>query len=118
MDRAYYTSDFFKTDSLRAIDAKFEAQKIAFSPLTFQAVRALLELGLLRAVEQAGDGGISAADLAEQTAVSPYGVAVLCEMALGMGVLKLAAGSEATGSAAERSALSLARRAGCSLRMT
>ena len=99
MDRAYYTSDFFKTDSLRAIDAKFEAQKIAFSPLTFQAVRALLELGILRAVEQAGDGGISVADLAEQTAVSPYGVAVLCEMALGMGVLKLAAGSEATGSA-------------------
>lgn len=94
MDRAYYTPDFFRNDTLRAIDAKFEAQKIAFSPLTFQAVRALLELGLLRAVEEAGDGGISPADLAERTAVSPYGVAVLCEMALGMGVLKLAPAEE------------------------
>ena len=103
MDRAYYTPDFFRNDALRAIDAKFEAQKIAFSPLTFQAVRALLELGLLRAVEDAGDGGISPADLAERTGVSSYGVAVLCEMALGMGVLKLApAGTEAAPSAPVR----------------
>ncbi len=90
MDRAYYTPDFFKNDSLRAIDAKFEAQKIAFSPLTFQAVRALLELGILRVVDQAGDEGISLSDLAEKTSLSPYGTAVLCEMGLGLGVLKWA----------------------------
>ena len=35
-------------DKIRAVDAKTEAQKIAFSPLTFQAARALLELGVLR----------------------------------------------------------------------
>ena len=33
----------FKTDDIRALDAKFEAQKIAFSPLCFQAVRSMLE---------------------------------------------------------------------------
>jgi len=38
----------------------FEAQKVAFAPLTFQAVRALLEFGLLKAVSDSGEEGITA----------------------------------------------------------
>lgn len=81
-------------DSIRAVDAKFEAQKIAFSPLTFQAVRAMLDLGILSLVEEAGDAGISVADAAQKSGLSVYGVQVLCEVALGMGVLKYAGDSE------------------------
>ena len=78
-------------DRIRAIDAKFEAQKIAFAPLTFQAVRAFLELGLLARVDKAGDAGISVAQLAADAGISEYGVGVLAEMMLGMGVVKLSA---------------------------
>ncbi|MCI5524000.1 MAG: methyltransferase [Spirochaetales bacterium] len=89
MDKAIFNNEIFKTDKIRAVDAKFEAQKIAFSPLTFQAVRALIELNILQEIENAGDEGISRKALSEKTGVSVYGIGVLCEMALGMNVLKL-----------------------------
>ena len=79
----------YYTDAIPAIDAKFEAQKISFSPLTFQAVRALLELGILRRVSAAASNGISRAELAQETGVPLYGVTVLAEIALGMGIFKL-----------------------------
>ena len=76
-------------DKIRAFDAKIEAQKIAFSPMTFQAIRALIELGLLQKISDAGDNGISIKELAEDSGISEYGVGVLVEMALGMGVIKI-----------------------------
>jgi hypothetical protein len=79
----------YVTDKIRAVDAKFEAQKIAFSPLTFQAVRALLELGILRKISDAGETGLTRAEAAGAAGVSLYGVGVLAEIALGMNVLKL-----------------------------
>jgi hypothetical protein len=81
----------YTTDTIRAIDAKFEAQKIAFSPLTFQAVRALLELGILQKISDAGEKGLTRKEAAAQSGVSEYGIAVLAEMALGMNVLKIKA---------------------------
>ena len=94
MDPSLFDSNQFKIDTIRAVDAKFEAQKIAFAPLAFQAVRAMLELGIMQAIENAGDAGISRSALAEKTGVSEYGVGVLCEMALGMNVIKLAPDSD------------------------
>lgn len=90
------TEKSYYSDRIRAVDAKVEAMKIAFSPLTFQAVRALLELGLLRMVSDAGDEGISIAELARSAGLTEYGVGVLTEMALGMGIVKLKRG-EASG---------------------
>lgn len=76
----------YSDDTIRAVDAKFEAQKIAFAPLTFNAVKSLLDLGILRAVSD--KEGITVQELAEKTGVSRYGICVLTEIALGMGVLK------------------------------
>ncbi|MDR0709817.1 MAG: class I SAM-dependent methyltransferase [Spirochaetaceae bacterium] len=76
-------------DKIRAVDAKTEAQKIAFSPLTFQAARALLELGILRKVSDSGDAGLSREEIAARCGISLYGAGVLGEIALGMGILKL-----------------------------
>jgi hypothetical protein len=75
---------------ISAVEAKFEAQRIAFAPLIFQAASSLLELGILEAVSKSGDAGLSQKEIAEKTGVSEYGVAVLCEAALGMNALKLA----------------------------
>ncbi len=82
-NKSYYS------DKIRAIDAKMEAQKIAFSPLSFQAIRAYIELGLLKRVSDAGDDGITIKQLSLNSGISEYGVGVLSEMALGMGVVKL-----------------------------
>ncbi|GHV95866.1 O-methyltransferase [Spirochaetia bacterium] len=81
--------DAYFSDKIPAIDAKFEAQKISFSPLTFQAVRALLELGILRKISDSGDTGLNRDEIAEAAGISVYGAGVLAEIALGMGVLKL-----------------------------
>lgn len=91
-NKSYYT------DKIRAFDAKIEAIKIAFSPMTFQAVRALIELGLLQKISDAGDEGITVQELSKSSGISEYGVGVLAEMALGMGVLKInAAGCKTLG---------------------
>lgn len=80
----------FYKDNIHAVDAKFEAQKIAFSPLSFQAIRAMLDLGIMQAISDAGEDGIDYKSLAEKTSISEYGVKVLAEMAIGMNVIKFA----------------------------
>jgi hypothetical protein len=88
-----YTSENYTRDAIKAVDAKFEAQKIAFAPLAFQAVRALLELGLLKAVSDSGEKGIGLGKAAEVAGVSLYGAKVLLEIALGMNIVKAAPGT-------------------------
>lgn len=92
-DKALFTPESLKEDDIRAVDAKTHAQEIAFSPMTFQAVRAMLELGILQLIEDAGDSGIKGSQLAEKSGVSLYGINLLCEIALGMGVIKLSSDS-------------------------
>ncbi len=92
-DKAIFTPESLKEDDIRAVDAKTHAQEIAFSPMTFQAVRAMLELGILQLIEDAGDKGIKGCELAKKTGVSQYGINLLCEIALGMGVIKLSSDS-------------------------
>ena len=71
-------------DDISAADAKFEAQKIAFAPLVFQAVRALIETGLLDAVSRAAETGVTREEAAESAGLSVYAAGVLLEMALGI----------------------------------
>lgn len=94
-DSSFFNYDKFKTDNIRAVDAKFEAQKIAFAPMCYQAIRTMLELSMMQAINDAGDAGITRKELAEKAKISEYGAGVLCEMALGMNVIKLSQDSEA-----------------------
>ena len=86
---AEYTNEHFKKDNIRAVDAKFEAQKIAFAPLVFQAVRALLELGLLKNISDSGEAGLTLGEAAAKAGLSDYGAKVLLEIALGMNIVKV-----------------------------
>ena len=81
--------DFYKNDSIDAVSAKFEAQKIAFAPLSFQAARALRNMGILDEISNARKKGITISELAQKLDISLYGVGVLVEMGLGMGALKI-----------------------------
>lgn len=80
---------FYLNDSIRAVDAKFEAQKIAFAPYAFQAARALRDFGILEAVSGAKEQGATVAAIVERLSLSEYAVATLLEFGLSMGLVKL-----------------------------
>lgn len=72
---------------LSAFDAISEAQKLAFAPIAFQATRALVGLGILQAVADAGEKGADAAELAASLNLDVYGVRVLLDMGLSIGLV-------------------------------
>ena len=84
----------FNNPELSAYDAIYEAQKIAFAPLIFQAARAMRDLGILSQLEQAGKNGATAAQLAEATGLSQYGVETLLESGLSAGIVSTDDGNE------------------------
>ena len=86
--------DYFKNDSLSAIDSKFEAQKIAFAPYAFQATMALRNLGVLDMLYRMKGSGATISEIAEDVDVSKYGIGVLLEFGLSMGLVKLKSGLE------------------------
>ncbi|EOD80582.1 SAM-dependent methyltransferase [Grimontia indica] len=72
----------FQADPYNALNAKTEAQKLAFAPIVFHAARTLRDLGVLAALDDAGSQGLNAAAIAGKTGVSEYGVKVLLDMAV------------------------------------
>lgn len=72
----------YQTDPFNALEAKTEAQKIAFAPIVFHTARTLRDLGILSVLDDAGKIGLTASEIAEKTGVSEYGVKVLLDMAL------------------------------------
>jgi len=88
-----YNNKNYFNDNIKAVDARHEAQKIAFAPLTFQAVRALLDLGILQIISDSKENGISIDEAAKAAGISIYGVGVLLEVALGMNIVKLLPGN-------------------------
>jgi hypothetical protein len=74
-------------EPLSLIEARFEAQKIAFGPLIFQAARLLRELGILEAL-RAARTGLTLDEVAAKVDVSRYGVLVLLEAGLGAGLVR------------------------------
>jgi hypothetical protein len=79
---------FFKPKQRSAIDAQYEAQKIAYAPIIFQAVRSMRELGILSALEKAGREGCNAETIAEETGLSLYGINTLLESGLSCEVVE------------------------------
>ncbi len=77
------------TDSIRAVDAKFNAQKIAFAPLSFEAARTLRDTGILEYISSKGDEGATISEISSRLSITVYGVSVLLEMGLGMDLVKL-----------------------------
>ncbi len=78
----------FAPARLRGLDARFEAQRIAFGPVVFQCVRIAWKSGLLEKVDQAGATGACSEALASQSDLSTYAVDLLLETALSAGVVR------------------------------
>ena len=80
--------EIFKRKPLTAYDAIYEAQKIAYAPLVFQAVRTMRELGILAQLD-AHKNGVSAMEIAEKLKLSLYSVETLLESGLSCGVVDI-----------------------------
>jgi len=82
----------FSPERQGAFAARFEAQKIAFGPVVFQCVRYAWKRGMLQALGDAGDAGLSVAELAAGGSWSEYALKVVLESCLSAGVVHLRAG--------------------------
>lgn len=74
----------YGSDNKTALQAKFDAQKIAFGPIMFQAARALRDLGILEIVKNARKEGITREEVAAELQLPVYGVKVLLEAGLSL----------------------------------
>lgn len=79
--------NFFSKETKTALQAKEYAQFIAFAPIVFQASRVLRDNGILKAVQDSGREGITIAQVTEKLKLPPYGVRVLMEAGLSIGLL-------------------------------
>jgi hypothetical protein len=75
------------TDPMSLADARFEAQKLVFGPLLFQATRLLRDLGILRALRVARSG-LTLDEITAKVEVSRHGALVLLEAGLAAGVVR------------------------------
>ncbi|MDD3324016.1 MAG: class I SAM-dependent methyltransferase [Sulfurospirillaceae bacterium] len=75
-------NNFFKNnDTISAVEAQYNAQKIAFAPIVFQVARSMRDLGVLKVLYDHKEGS-SVEFLAEKTSLSVYGIKVLIETSL------------------------------------
>ncbi|WNO09278.1 class I SAM-dependent methyltransferase [Teredinibacter sp. KSP-S5-2] len=80
-------AELYTSDTKSALEAITDAHKIAFAPYIFQATVALDGLGILGAVDQAKEEGVSVDKVAQQLGLSRYGVSVLLDAGLSIGLV-------------------------------
>lgn len=81
--------NYFQTDTQTAFEAKSEAQRIAFAPIVFQACRVMRDSGILELVRASGNTGLTLAEVVTRGSLPRYGVKVLLEAGLGIGLFCL-----------------------------
>ncbi|HKR05746.1 MAG TPA: class I SAM-dependent methyltransferase [Bacteroidia bacterium] len=77
--------NFFEKDKRSGFDSIVYAQHIAFAPVVFQASRCLRDFGILTAADM--EDGLTQDEIMEKTKLPLYGVRVLLEAGLGIGLL-------------------------------
>jgi len=81
--------NFFKEDPQTAYEAKVEAQRIAFAPVMFQACRTLRDTGILELIQQSRATGMTLNEVVSKINLPRYGIKVLLESGLGIGLFCL-----------------------------
>jgi hypothetical protein len=82
----------FSPERQSAFEARFEAQKIAYGPVVFQCVRYAWKRGMLQAIADAGDTGLSVRQMASDGRWTAYVLKVVLETCLSAGVVYLSEG--------------------------
>ncbi len=81
--------DTFYKDKLNAKEAKEEIQKLSFYPMMFQAARVIKSSGILKLIYENRKKGISSTEIAKQLNLPRYGVQLLLETGLTIGITYL-----------------------------
>lgn len=79
--------NFFTKETKTALQAKEQALWLAFAPIAFQASKALRDMGVLKAVSDAGMQGITIEEILPKVNLSRYSLRVLLEAGLGLDML-------------------------------
>ncbi len=87
--KTFMSLDFYKKDTKSALEAKEYAQWIAFGPSVFQAARILRSSGILSEIEKTGKAGLTLDEVVAKVDMPLYGVRVLLEAGLGIGLVLL-----------------------------
>lgn len=80
---------FKKNDTRTALEAQYEAQRIAFAPIVFQVARSMRDLGILEALYNNDKIGLSVDEIAHKTNISKYGIQTLLETSLSADIVKV-----------------------------
>jgi hypothetical protein len=80
-------SDLANVSPMSNYDAKFEAQKIVFGPIMFQAAIVLRDTGILKLLRRNHQTGLDCQAIATQLKMSLYSVKVLLEAGMAMGIV-------------------------------
>lgn len=75
-----------KTRRTPALEALNEAHRLAVSPFVFQALCAMTDLGMMKALDEAGPEGLTLEALCEKSPCSDYAARALLEVAVRFGV--------------------------------
>jgi ubiquinone/menaquinone biosynthesis C-methylase UbiE len=78
---------FFTKDNKTALEAKGIAQWIAFGPVVFQVARVMRNTGILRILLEKGSPGLTQNEIQEQLQLPEYGLRILLESSLGIGLV-------------------------------
>ena len=78
---------FEDNDSASALEAQYNAQRIAFAPIIFQVARSMRDLGVLKVLYE-HKNGLDMKSLAQKTNLSLYGISVLIETSLSADIVK------------------------------
>jgi 2-polyprenyl-3-methyl-5-hydroxy-6-metoxy-1,4-benzoquinol methylase len=79
--------EFFKKEKRTALEAIEYAQFIAHAPMVFQASRVLRDSGILKAIQDSKKVGLTLEEVVEKVKLPHYGVRVLLESGLGIGLV-------------------------------
>jgi len=82
-----FEMEFYSKDTKTALEAKGLAQFIAFGPVVFQVAKTVRDTGILLAIEDSASKGITIEDIVEKVKLPHYGVRVLLESSLGIGLI-------------------------------
>lgn len=77
---------FFETEKKSALQAKEDAQRLAFAPFAFQTGRVLRDSGILKILQESGSIGLTLSEVVEKSQLSHYATRVLLEGGLGIGL--------------------------------
>ncbi|MDR2081236.1 MAG: methyltransferase domain-containing protein [Campylobacteraceae bacterium] len=79
----------FKPKEKSALEAQYEAQKIAFAPIIFQCARVLKEWGILELLHKNDKTGLDSEEICRQSQKNAYVVNLLLESALSADIVEL-----------------------------